>query len=170
MSKVIMMCGVCGSGKTTYAKKKEKEGYIRLSIDALVWWSVSSYSDPDNQYEELSEKIEAALRKKMLGLIKNGENIILDFSFWNKESRDYYKKIITNAGGTVELIYLKASKETLKKRLRQRNLSLHANSPFVITDEILEHHYNGFQEPHGEGEIVLVQQSHGFTKICKELG
>ena len=70
----------------------------------------------------------------------------------------------------MELIYLKASKETLKKRLRQRNLSLHANSPFVITDEILEHHYNGFQEPHGEGEIVLVQQSHGFTKICKELG
>lgn len=70
----------------------------------------------------------------------------------------------------MELIYLKASKETLKKRLRQRNLSLHANSPFVITDEILEHHYNGFQEPHGEGEIVLVQQSHGFTKVCKELG
>ena len=33
MSKVIMMCGVCGSGKTTYAKEKEQEGYIRLSID-----------------------------------------------------------------------------------------------------------------------------------------
>lgn len=31
MSKVIMMCGVCGSGKTTYAKKKEQEGYIRLN-------------------------------------------------------------------------------------------------------------------------------------------
>lgn len=28
LSKVIMMCGVCGSGKTTYAKKKEQEGYI----------------------------------------------------------------------------------------------------------------------------------------------
>ena len=106
----------------------------------------------------------------MLDLIKDGKNVVLDFSFWNKEKRDYYKKIITNAGGTVELIYLKASKETLKKRLRQRNLSLHANSPFVITDEILEHHYNGFQEPHGEGEIILAQRSDDFTKICKELG
>ena len=37
MSKVIMMCGVCGAGKTTYAKKKEKEGYIRLSIDEEMW-------------------------------------------------------------------------------------------------------------------------------------
>jgi len=33
MIHVIMMCGVCGSGKTTYAKQKEEEGYIRLSID-----------------------------------------------------------------------------------------------------------------------------------------
>ena len=97
MSKVIMMCGVCGSGKTTYAKKKEKEGYIRLSIDEEMWklHGKKGVDYPDSQYEELSEKIEAALRKKMLGLIKNGENIILDFSFWNKESRDYYKKIIT---------------------------------------------------------------------------
>ena len=26
MSNVIMMCGVCGSGKTTYEKQKEKMG------------------------------------------------------------------------------------------------------------------------------------------------
>ena len=124
----------------------------------------------DSQYDELSEKVEATLRQKMLDLIKDGKNVVLDFSFWNKEKRDYYKKTIVDAGGSVELVYLKASIETLRRRLRQRNLSLHANSPFVITDEILEHHYNGFQEPHGEGEIVLVQQSHSFTKICKELG
>ena len=172
MSKVIMMCGVCGSGKTTYAKKKEKEGYIRLSIDEEMWklHGKKGVDYPDNQYEELSEKVEATLRQKMLGLIKDGKDVILDFSFWNKENRDFYKKTIKDAGGKVELIYLKASKETLKRRLGQRNLSLHANSPFVITDEILEHHYNCFQEPHGEGEIVLVQQSDGFTKICKELG
>ena len=33
MSKVVMMCGVCGSGKTTYAKQLEKNGFVRLSID-----------------------------------------------------------------------------------------------------------------------------------------
>lgn len=31
MSNVIMMCGVCGSGKTTYAK--QKEGRVRQSFD-----------------------------------------------------------------------------------------------------------------------------------------
>ena len=33
------------------------------------------------------------------------------------------------------------SKELLQKRLYKRNQVLNANSPFVITDEILEHHY-----------------------------
>ena len=47
---------------------------------------------------------------------------------------------------------MKASKELLQKRLYKRNQVLNANSPFVITDEILEHHYHAFQEPCGEGE------------------
>ena len=34
MSKVIMMCGVCGSGKTTYAKKKEQERIITIEDNA----------------------------------------------------------------------------------------------------------------------------------------
>lgn len=53
---------------------------------------------------------------------------------------------------------MKASKELLQKRLYKRNQVLNANSPFVITDEILEHHYHAFQEPWGEGEKVILQK------------
>jgi septin family protein len=34
---IIMMCGVAGSGKTTYAQQLEKEGFVRLSIDEEIW-------------------------------------------------------------------------------------------------------------------------------------
>lgn len=158
MSKVIMMCGVCGSGKTTYAK--QKEGYIRLSIDEEMWnlYGQKGIDYPEMRYDELSEKVELMLCQTMIRLIKDGKNIIIDFSFWNRDERKYYKNIIEKAGGSVELVYMKASKELLRKRLQKRNLSLHANSPFVITDEILEHHYNEFQKPKDEGEIVLLQQ------------
>ena len=69
---------------------------------------------------------------------------------------------------------MKASKELLQKRLYKRNQVLNANSPFVITDEILEHHYHAFQEPCGEGEKVILQKEdiiqyskkNGFTKIA----
>lgn len=53
---------------------------------------------------------------------------------------------------------MKASKELLQKRLYKRNQVLNANSPFVITDEILEHHYHAFQELWGEGEKVILQK------------
>ena len=160
MIKVIMMCGICGSGKTTYAKQKEKEGYVRLSIDEEMWktYGRKGIDYPDEQYEKLSEIVEMALQKELLSLIQQGKYVVLDFSFWNKENREYYKRLIEKAGGTPELVYMKASKGTLQKRLYKRNQSLNANSPFIITNEILEHHYNDFQEPCGEGEKVILQE------------
>ena len=160
MIKVIMMCGICGSGKTTYAKQKEKEGYVRLSIDEEMWktYGRKGIDYPNEQYEKLSEIVEMALQKELLSLIQQGKHVVLDFSFWNKANRAYYKRLIEKAGGTPELVYMKASKGTLQKRLYKRNQSLNANSPFIITNEILEHHYNDFQEPCGEGEKVILQE------------
>ena len=34
---VVMMCGLPGSGKSTYARVLERRGYTRLSIDEVVW-------------------------------------------------------------------------------------------------------------------------------------
>ena len=73
-------------------------------------------------------------------------------------NRNFYKELIQKAGAETELVYMKASKELLQKRLYKRNQVLNANSPFVITDEILEHHYHAFQEPWGEGEKVILQK------------
>ena len=129
MSKVIMMCGVCGSGKTTYAKKKEQEGYIRLSIDEEMWklYGRKGIDYPEEQYEKLSEQVEAALQKKLLSLIQQGKDVVIDFSFWSKENRNFYKELIQKAGAETELVYMKASKELLQKRLYKRNQVLNAN-------------------------------------------
>lgn len=123
MIKVIMMCGICGSGKTTYAKQKEKEGYVRLSIDEEMWktYGRKGIDYPNEQYEKLSEIVEMALQKELLSLIQQGKHVVLDFSFWNKANRAYYKRLIEKAGGTPELVYMKASKGTLQKRLYKRN-------------------------------------------------
>lgn len=97
-------------------------------------------------------------KKKLLSLIQQGKDVVIDFSFWSKENRNFYKELIRKAGAETELVYMKASKELLQKRLYKRNQVLNANSPFVITDEILEHHYHAFQEPRGEGEKVILQK------------
>ena len=159
MTEVIMMCGVCGSGKTTFAKQKKREGYIRLSIDETMWkmYGQCGVDYPADEYDSLSNKAEKSLCNKVAELIRDGKKLVIDFSFWSKSNRDKYRKIITDNGGVPRLVYMKAEKEVLARRLEIRNKNIHADSPFVITDEILTHHFDGFQEPLAEenAEIIL---------------
>lgn len=154
-----MMCGVSGSGKTTYAKDREKEGYVRLSIDEQVWeeYGQINVDFPSKSYERYTELIEGKLRIRLIELLQIGENVVLDFSFWNREKRMEYRALIENHHGIVKLIYLKASLSVLQSRLQKRNQEVQANAPYEITDKILQTFYSGFDEPQNEGEIVIEQ-------------
>lgn len=156
MSKVIMMCGVCGSGKTTFAKKKEKEGFIRISIDEEMWklYGARGIDYPNDNYEELSSIVESKLQNDIVNYIKEDKNLVIDFSFWNKSTRKYYKNFLEELGADIQLIYLKIDKETLKKRIESRNKNHDANSQF-IDEKTFEMYYNGFEDPKDEGEVVI---------------
>jgi AAA domain len=43
---VCMMCGVAGSGKTTWARALEARGLVRLSIDEEIWSRFGRYGVP----------------------------------------------------------------------------------------------------------------------------
>lgn len=98
-------------------------------VDEEMWniYGQKGVDYPEEQYDELSDKVEHILRQKMISLIKDEQNVVVDFSFWNKDNRNLYKNIIENTGGAVELVYMKANIELLWNRLQKRNLSLHAN-------------------------------------------
>ncbi|MFB7113146.1 AAA family ATPase [Streptomyces sp. NPDC056190] len=37
LTTVVLMCGLPGAGNTTYAMELVRRGYVRLSIDEVVW-------------------------------------------------------------------------------------------------------------------------------------
>jgi len=81
--RVVLLCGVAGSGKTTYAKQLEAQGYVRLSIDEEVWARFGRYGidyDPA-KYPQLSATAEEALRASLLTLVEQGRDVVVDFSF-----------------------------------------------------------------------------------------
>lgn len=154
---VAMMCGVAGSGKTTFAQRLEQRGFVRLSIDEEIWATKGRYGIdfPIEMYEQLKVKAELKLRNELVNLLKEKRNVVIDFSFWQRKRRDEYKKLIEEGGGEWKLVFLKVHPNELRKRLRIRSQRFDANAAFTITEEILSSFLKGFEVPSGEGEIII---------------
>ena len=152
------MCGIAGAGKTTYAEKLEKgQGFVRLSIDEEVWERFGRYGvdyDP-SMYEQHSVEAEAILKQRLTELICAGRDVVVDYSFWERSTRDRYKRIVVEAGGHWELVYLKVSPQRLRQRLAARSERFDANAAFPIDDALLKRFIADFQEPIGEGETIV---------------
>lgn len=156
-SVVVMMCGVAGSGKTTFAQKLEKEGFARLSIDEDIWTTHGRFGVdyPEENYESYQRDSEIKLRMELVNLIQARHHVVVDFSFWQRQRRNEYKQLIERHGGVWELIYLKVPPDELRQRLLIRSERFDANAAFPITEDILTQYLNGFEIPSGEGETVI---------------
>jgi predicted kinase len=156
-SVVVMMCGVAGSGKTTFAQKLEKEGFARLSIDEDIWATHGRFGVdyPEQNYESYKEESEIKLRGELVNLLQAKHHVVIDFSFWQRQRRNDYKQLIEGHGGNWELIFLKVGPDELRQRLLIRSERFDANAAFTITEDTLTRFLSGFETPASEGETVI---------------
>ena len=157
---VVLMCGPPGAGKTTYALGLVRRGYVRLSIDEVVWRVLGGQDaglalEPE-RYDRLKDQVRREQRQELVELMRAGQNVVMDYSFWSRASRDEYKVLAESHGYRWELIHLKADRATLERRLAVRNRQDGANAVTVDAD-LLNRYLAGFEEPDGEGEQVRIQ-------------
>jgi len=71
---VVLMCGLAGSGKTTYSKELETRGYVRLSVDEEVWERFGRFGvDYDaSLYEAHSAVARRSLDERLTSLVTQG--------------------------------------------------------------------------------------------------
>jgi predicted kinase len=154
---VVLLCGLAGSGKTTYAKHLETQGYMRLSVDEEIWRRFGRYGvdyQPD-EYGQHTEVAREAVRARLLALLAEGRDVVVDSSFWQRSRRQEYKRLIEQAGGRWRLVYLRADPALLRARLDRRAARSDANAAFPITEELLARYLDSFEPPSGEGEEVV---------------
>jgi gluconate kinase len=109
---------------------------------------------PLEKIEEYKKVAESKLSNYLIELIHDKQQVVIDFSFWDRARMDQYKQLIEKAGGKWKLIYLKVHPDDLRERLKIRNKRFDANA-FPVTEEVLTSYLNGFEIPKGEGEIVI---------------
>ena len=151
------MCGLAGSGKTTYVRQLEDQGYVRLSIDEELWHSFGRYGIdyPVDRYGELSELVEGRLRERLIMCIARGTNVVVDYSFWKRQDREDYKALVDAHGGRWRLVYLNVPSYELRRRLRLRSARFDANAAFPIDEPLFDRYLAMFEEPVDEGEEVI---------------
>jgi predicted kinase len=162
VSTVVLMCGLPGAGKTTYAMELVRRGYVRLSIDEAVWQRLGQRDAglvlEAEAFDQLKEEVRRDQRQELVELMLVGRDVVVDYSFWSRAARDDYKALVESQGCRWELVHLKADPTTLKRRLEVRNGEEGANS--VTVDEKLFNRYlANFEEPSGEGEQVFMRSS-----------
>jgi predicted kinase len=144
-SRLIIVCGLPGSGKTTHARLLEESLHaIRFAPDE--WMDSLSLDLYD---EARREKIEALQWKLTQQLLALGLTVIIEWGTWGRSERDTLRLGARALGAAVELHYLSAPLDVLFDRIQRRAME---NPP--IKQEDLSRWIEIFQEPTSE-EMAL---------------
>lgn len=147
------MCGPAGSGKSTYATRLEREGWIRLSFDVELWRrGMTTMPTPPQVHAE----VEAELRARLVEHVRAGADVVLDFSFWSRRMRDEYRAILRPLGVEPLTVYLAADRATLLERVRRRR-GEHPDDA-VLSEELAAQYVDHFEPPTPEeGPLEIVR-------------
>ncbi len=116
--RLIIVCGLPGSGKTTLARKVESKLHaVRFSADE--WMDALSVNIYD---EEKRGKIEALQWKFGQELLARGLTVIVEWGTWGRSERDSLRLGARAVGAAVELHYLSAPVDVLFERIQRRGL------------------------------------------------
>jgi len=117
-SRLIIVCGLPGSGKTTLAKVLESRlGAVRFSPDE--WMDALSLNLWE---EEMRGKIEALQWKFAQQLLALGLTVIIEWGTWGRTERDTLRLGARALSAAVELHYVSAPADVLFDRIQRRGL------------------------------------------------
>ena len=116
--RLIIVCGLPGSGKTTHAKLLEAQlNAIRFCPDE--WMDALAIDLYD---EEKRGKIEALQWQFGQDLLKLGLTIIIEWGTWGRSERDMLRQPAQALGAAVELHYLAVPVDVLFDRIQRRGM------------------------------------------------
>lgn len=152
MSRVILMCGPAGSGKSTVARALRGAGFVCLSIDDEAW-SRGYRSHP--LPADISREVSESLRVRLLTLVGSGADVVLDYAFSSRQMRDEYRDLLASVGVVPETFYLATSRRVALARVRARS---GAHSVEIqLPDKVAAAYFDGFEAPTPEeGPLTVI--------------
>ena len=143
MAVMVLIVGLPGAGKTSWARRLEEERKaIRLTPDE--WMDALFHaSEVDGRRWVLESQMLWGVAARALEL---GVDVILDYGCWSEEERDLFRTRAQQLGASAEIVVLDLPLDVLWERLRQRNENL-PGATFRVSRKELEEWSATFEVP-----------------------
>jgi predicted kinase/GNAT superfamily N-acetyltransferase len=150
-ARLIIVCGLPGSGKTSHAKQVEQNlRGVRFCADE--WMDAVGINLWDSEARQRIEKLQWNIAQQILSLDRT---VVIEWGTWARSERDALRLRARELGAAVELHYLSAPVDVLLDRVQRRGLE----NPPIKRDQLLQW-ADAFQTPTAE-ELALFDK--GFT-------
>ena len=149
MATLILMIGLPGSGKTTRAKRIERERTaLRFTPDE--WVTALHGRDPSPAVLDAArDPVETAQWRIAERALALGLDVVLDFGFWTRAEREDFRARAAALGAGSELCYCAATLDELRERVTARNAALPEHA-FRIDDGQIRSWWSSFEPPDEE--------------------
>jgi predicted kinase/GNAT superfamily N-acetyltransferase len=141
VARLIVLCGLPGSGKTTLSQRiAQATGALRMCPDEWMASMGASLWD-----QALRARLEAAQWVETRTLLLAGHDVVIEWGTWAREERDVLHDWCRANGVAVSLVHLDVDVDELRRRLAARNtLPGETEVPVSLLDEWID---GPFQPP-----------------------
>lgn len=141
---VVLTSGVTCSGKSTWARQLESDGWVRLSMDFDAWeMGHTEQPLPADVQRELKIRHKQRLRE----LVAEGRDVVVDYAFVSRSRRDEYRALAEEAGARVEVVWFDVPADELHRRLEARNAGPRGADAVVVSHDQLDRWIASFEPP-----------------------
>ena len=116
-TRLMLTCGLPGSGKTTLARRlADERSALRLTQDEWLWALGATPWD-----DEVRDRVDHELWRLAQDALRLDLSVVLDFGLWARVERDEMRIAARELGVGVELHYLDVPVDELWRRIDARN-------------------------------------------------
>ena len=146
MATLHLMVGLPCSGKTTKARKLEKE-YNALLLSPDIWYQkLFGNNLKAADHDKNRDVIESIMWGYASRVLKLGVDVILDSGFCTKAEREKIRNLAINLGVNYKIHYLDVPVNELYRRIEKRNKKS-ADGTFIFSKEEMDKQVSVFQPP-----------------------
>lgn len=140
--RLVIVCGLPGSGKTTVATRLEAE-YAAVRLCPDEWMAALGIDLFDEQMRDRVEQLQWRFAQRLLQL---GQVVVIEWGTWGRDERDALREGARAQGAAVELRLLDAPVDALWERVRDRDMERHLGRRPLTRGDV-EGYVTKFQRP-----------------------